>query len=60
MTREVESTVFIAKVKMLNKSVLATVVRCFFLIDGGQTFLYPIIVNINKNLLQIVVFAITD
>jgi hypothetical protein len=41
MTREVGSTVFIAEVNMLNKSVPATVVQCFFFIDGGQTFSLP-------------------
>ena len=38
MPWEVGSTVLIAKVNMLTKSVPVTVVRCFFLIDGGETF----------------------
>ncbi len=41
MPWEVGSTVLIAKVNMLTKSVPVTVVRCFFLIDGGETFFLP-------------------
>jgi hypothetical protein len=61
MPWEVGSTVLIAKVNMLTKSVPVTVVRCFFFDRWrGNIFFAPIMVNINNNVLQIVVFAIAD
>jgi len=60
MTWEVLSTVFIAEVNMLNKSILVTVVRCFFYRLRTNIFFAPIIININYDVLWIVVFAIAE